>query len=451
MSISERTARRNNNITICESNLHCDGVKVLKKINKDTIIFDETPMCCLQSIPNRQDAICCSYCFRFIGTIDIQLKILKKEIKRQDVITYINQINENDNNNNNNNDNFILTRNILPCQSNCGTLYCNEYCRDEHMKKSHKYLCTGNINEEDADNNCLFQFILHSIETNEIFLLVGDVFARILCDIDEGKSIENSLKPWLGYCRNRWEDVAISNDTDQIPEEFAETLKSLTLESWELLCDAFDLKSKKLDKILDEDFMSRTIGMFEQNNVGVRLINPILNYIKKLNDDSELIESMLDDIKEISNNLESIDDCEWEDVDDDDDENNDENDNQNLNEEVLSKSIFDRVPTNPKLIELEEILKDDGEENIFPPLDGTAFYKTICKINHSCNPNCIVKYKTDVVHGLVAQVIALNDIEEGEELVQSYIDQSLDIDSRQAALRDYGFECHCIKCIEERR
>ena len=431
-------------ITVYKSNLHSDGVKVLKKINKDDVIFYETPMCCLQSIPNRQDAICCSFCFRFIGTVDMQLNILKKEITRQDVITYVN-----DNNNDNDNDNkdLILTDRIIPCQSNCGTLYCNENCRDEHMKKSHKYLCTGYIDEKDADNNCLFQFILHSIETNEIFLLVGDVYARILCDIDEGKSIENAMKPWLGYCRNKWEDVAKTNDTDETAVEFAETLKKLTLESWELLCDAFDLQSKKLDKILDHDFMSRTIGMFEQNNVGVRLTNPILNYIKKMDDDSELIESMLDNIKQISKNLESLDDVEWEDV--EDDEENDDNDD-NKENEIENKSIFVRVPTNPKLIELEEILKEEGEENIFPPLDGTAFYKTICKINHSCCPNCIVRYNTDSVQGLVAQVIALNEIEEGEELVQSYIDQSLDINSRQAALRDYGFECRCIKCTEEK-
>lgn len=431
-------------IIVYNSSLHGDGVKTLKSIKKNDIIFKEVPMCCLQSIPNRQDAICCSYCHRFIGNINIQLKVLKKEISRQDIIDYTNQTTSN-----NHHINFMLSDTILPCQSNCGTYYCSEKCRDLHMVKSHKYLCTGNINDEDADSSCLVQFILHAIETNEIFLLVADVFARICCDIDNGQSVENAIKPWQGYCRNRWEAVATSNDTDQTPEEFADTLKSLTQESFELLYDALDLKSKNLESILDEDFMSRTIGMFEQNNVGVRLTNPVLTYVKKMDDssESEIIESMLEDVKEISKNLEE-DDCEWEDVGGDEEE-DEVTDDLNDKEKETPEVILETQPTNPKLIELMEILTNDGQDNIFPPLDGTAFYKTICKINHSCNPNCIVKYTSDPVHGLVAQVFALRDIDEGEEMVQSYIDQSMDIDSRQKALKDYGFECQCMKCISE--
>ena len=65
---------------------------------------------------------------------------------------------------------------------------------------------------------------------------------------------------------------------------------------------------------------------------------------------------------------------------------------------------FETEPTNPKLIELQEILISDGVDNIFPHLDGTAFYKTICKINHSCCPNCIVKYTSDPVHGFGADI-----------------------------------------------
>jgi len=438
-------------ITVYHSNLHGDGVKTLKKINKNDIIFKEKPMCCLQSIPNRQDAICCSYCYRFIGNINIQLKILKKEIDRKQLVNdYINDVNGS------NDSSEILSNVILPCQSNCGTLYCSEKCRDSHLIKSHKYLCTGNINDDDADSSCLVQFILHSIETNEIFLLVADVFARICCDIDDGLSVENALRPWQGYCRNRWEDVAKSNDTEQSPEEFADTLRTLTMESWELLCDAFDLKSKNLDTVLDEDFMSRTIGMFEQNNVGVRLTNPVLSYVKKLDDSSELIESILNDVKEISKILEEGGECEWEDVDDDANDDADDDadevgniDSLKLDEEVTSAGIFEKEPTNPKLIELQEILISDGVDNIFPPLDGTAFYKTICKINHSCCPNCIVKYTSDPVHGLLAQMVALRDIQEGEEMVQSYIDQSMDFKNRQNALRDYGFQCHCAKCTDE--
>jgi SET domain-containing protein len=62
---------------------------------------------------------------------------------------------------------------------------------------------------------------------------------------------------------------------------------------------------------------------------------------------------------------------------------------------------------------------------VFPPLDGTALYATHCKINHSCDPNVIVKYNSCEDRGLIAELHALKDILAGEELVQSYIDQSM--------------------------
>lgn len=98
---------------------------------------------------------------------------------------------------------------------------------------------------------------------------------------------------------------------------------------------------------------------------------------------------------------------------------------------------------------LDQLIEDNGgADTLFPPLDGTGFFMTTCKINHSCDPNVFVQYNQDPYLGLVLELVALKDIEEGEELVQSYIDQNLPTEKRQKALRDYGFQCRCHKCIE---
>ena len=73
---------------------------------------------------------------------------------------------------------------------------------------------------------------------------------------------------------------------------------------------------------------------------------------------------------------------------------------------------------------LQDLINSTGEENLYPPLDGTSFYTTICRVNHSCVPNVMVRYRVDPSHGLCAEMVALRDIEENEELVQSYIDQT---------------------------
>ena len=65
-----------------------------------------------------------------------------------------------------------------------------------------------------------------------------------------------------------------------------------------------------------------------------------------------------------------------------------------------------------------------GIDRVFPPLDGTAFYSLICKINHSCDPNVIAKYVMTTT-GLQAQLTSLKDIQPQEEFVQSYVDNTL--------------------------
>jgi len=51
------------------------------------------------------------------------------------------------------------------------------------------------------------------------------------------------------------------------------------------------------------------------------------------------------------------------------------------------------------------------------------------------------------------EVIATRDIEEGEEVNLCYLDdaEDLDLEARQAALRDfYLFECACERCQQEK-
>ena len=108
-----------------------------------------------------------------------------------------------------------------------------------------------------------------------------------------------------------------------------------------------------------------------------------------------------------------------------------------------------------------EVIQGDDLDVIFTPLDGTAMYYTACKMNHSCHPNVIVRYTYSCSGGgnmarwgpnfpLVVQCTALRDIEEGDELCISYIQNDMSLDDRQEALENYGFTCNCSKCMNER-
>jgi hypothetical protein len=103
----------------------------------------------------------------------------------------------------------------------------------------------------------------------------------------------------------------------------------------------------------------------------------------------------------------------------------------------------------PPLEKLREFISEEEEETLFPPLDGTAFYLLTCKINHSCDPNIRIHYKSDSEKGLVLEMKAVKEIIKNEEFFQSYINQYNTKSDRQKALQDYGFICQCSKCANE--
>jgi hypothetical protein len=166
--------------------------------------------------------------------------------------------------------------------------------------------------------------------------------------------------------------------------------------------------------------------MFEQNNVGVRLISPVNSYINTLKPDS-LSSNILMTIAE--NISATLDEEDWEECSSSDCDSNCEEKEDEVEEEEEEEEEEEIIEESgdPNLDKLREILRNDGEDNIFPPLDGTAFYSTICKINHSCEPNVIVRYSIEGNggRGLIAQLTALRMIHPDEELLQSYIDQSM--------------------------
>eukprot|EP01009_Symbiontida_sp_KSa7_P007484 NODE_4356_length_350_cov_350.033223_g3755_i0.p1 GENE.NODE_4356_length_350_cov_350.033223_g3755_i0~~NODE_4356_length_350_cov_350.033223_g3755_i0.p1 ORF type:complete len:81 (+),score=8.23 NODE_4356_length_350_cov_350.033223_g3755_i0:75-317(+) len=69
-------------------------------------------------------------------------------------------------------------------------------------------------------------------------------------------------------------------------------------------------------------------------------------------------------------------------------------------------------------------------------------------MNHSCDPNVQVTYNHRNDETLV--VTALRDLEPGEELFISYIDESMEVDKRMQQLDEhYKFQCACTKCTAE--
>lgn len=469
-------------VEVFQSPLHADGVRSTRAMAAGQVIFVEKPHYFLQALPNRSSVLVCGCCARFLGSVGLQLKLLQKCVSREELLHGAGV------------GSFdplaLLSDQMIPCPAGCGEMYCSAVCRDAHWaQKGHKYLCTGQIGESQADTHPLIAFKIHAVQTNEIFLLVADIFAE-LCALYEshvvaGDCLRDDMASYIenyfhGFVRQRWWEAALP-PAGQSKAKFVKTLKQLVQDSYSMLIDVLPLEKFGLAQVLSEDYMARCIGMFEQNNVGVRLRSPVAMFVEQ----REVASLVLPELQAIAAMLdnETMDACEdddYEDMEDEGEEEGEEGDEALMDAPEASASLekssaqlsgvyYESKESDNNGDEEEEeaqeapvastgdaafdavrsLLAHYEEDNCLVPLDGTGFYFLTCKINHSCQPNCVVNYACHPQLGLVAHLTALRDIAPGEELVQSYVEQSLPLAERQKQLREYGFVCACPKCKQE--
>ncbi|KAI2778045.1 SET domain-containing protein [Daldinia loculata] len=70
------------------------------------------------------------------------------------------------------------------------------------------------------------------------------------------------------------------------------------------------------------------------------------------------------------------------------------------------------------------------------------------RINHDCRPNVFWRYS---VRSLTVEVIAMRDIEPGEEITQSYVPLGLSYEERKEDLKNWGFTCTCLLCASSQK
>ncbi|XP_074296125.1 histone-lysine N-methyltransferase ATXR2-like [Silene latifolia] len=284
-------------------------------------------------------------------------------------------------------------------------------CAARDWETCHSLLCTGEKSKASRPE-ALSKFLEHANNTNDIFILAAKAISMTLLKYkflkkahlrevgyitSNATTIDLSLlqKAWkpfsMGYKRRWWDCIALPEDVDKSDEvAFRRQIKEMAFESLQLLKEAiFDVDCAPLFSL---EIYGHIIGMFELNNLDLVVASPVEEYFL-----------YIDDLPGT----------------------------EKKKAEAVTRPILNAL--------------GDGYSIC---CKGTAFFPLQSCMNHSCCPNAKA-FKRDEDKDGQATIVAVRDIQRGEEVTVSYIDEELSCEERQRSLADYGFRCKCSKCSEE--
>lgn len=421
------------------------GVYADSDLKEEELLLKDQMLVGLQHSSNKIECLVCSFCFRFIGSVELQIgrRLYLQELgvsASQDCCQadYSSDDEEEDlgqcgSSSSGYQDKLPLPKGLtqslmngelslpysdkfsmppaVPCPGGCGeAYYCSKLCAESDWNSSHSLLCTGERSES-ISREALVKFIQHANETNDIFLLAAKAVASTILkyrklkvtqsegenkpNVSGSPSLSLLLEAWkpisVGHKRRWWDCIALPVDVESSDEnEFRMQIRELAFSSLQLLKEAiFDEECKPLFSL---EIYGHIIGMFELNNLDLVVASPVEDYFLYIDD----------------------------------------------------------LP-DPKKKEAEEItrpflvaLGDDYSVCC----QGTAFYPLQSCMNHSCSPNAKA-FKREEDRDGQATIIAVKPICKGEEVTISYVDEDLLLEERRALLVDYGFKCKCPRCVEE--
>ncbi|KAG7382709.1 SET and MYND domain-containing protein 5 [Phytophthora pseudosyringae] len=199
---------------------------------------------------------------------------------------------------------------------------------------------------------------------------------------------------------------------------------------------------RSCSSVLSFEFFTAQIGLFEMNNISMEVDHPFHAFIDILDPDVQNEVAAGDpghtdgQTNSMSPRLQPL---------------------LNAEDQALMASVrrvLNWEEERLQVLQAQERLERNGDNMDdplmplgYPSIEGTALFPIICTMNHSCDPNCTVLYtKNGDGH-----VVAIRDIQKGEELCICYIDVDMDVQMREANLREYKFKCFCSRCVQERQ
>eukprot|EP00903_Cladosiphon_okamuranus_P012228 g11468.t1 len=514
------------------------GLFAVRAIPAGATVLTERPLVGMQSVDNAQNVTVCRNCLGFAGDVISQLEVLSG-VPRQDCLE--GYLRRKPTKGHNKAEQRGQLSGLCCCLEGCGEVYCSASCRSEHWSRGHCLLCVGPVPEESAQDHPLIKFRVHAMQTNEIFLLVGEVLAQIAVAFSKDPSTANTADsncdseklaaaraPFADFVQEPWWDVAVPRDAVDAAAGTAgaasasaaslpDTLRALCEESSALLRRAFALAlgplPAPLEQALSAERFARVVGMFEQNNMGIRAPSPIPGLLREfvgegkercaldvthdapsreiLRETADLVLEVLDEAQCVVVEDEEAEDDEEEDTmcyggqgegeesdgdggscctstpggeapDSDEEENaggviskccgGQRGEGDGDGGSCTSAQTGETSDSGEVVVEAARKTGSAAAANGGCCEDEVAGEKRTKKQRQQEDEDSGVHDGGgggEMADPLVAEVVLLEDVQAGDELTQSYVAKEMSLEERRKALEDYGFLCTCSRCLEE--
>ncbi|MCL7021521.1 hypothetical protein MKW94_016565 [Papaver nudicaule] len=439
------------------------GIYADSEFKEGDLVLKDQMLVGAQHSSNKVDCLVCSYCFRFIGSIELQigrklyLQQLGSSVRKEcDTETYSHiskkcrlddssdeeddshrtSHNEGSCSNSQQKETVPLPEEVLesllkgdvklpyadqfnlpssvPCPGGCDEAqYCSKFCADADWELFHSSLCTGK-NSVSSSRESILKFIEHANETNDIFILAAKAISSTISRYKKLKEAQTEQQ-----VRFTGQNGIDSSGFSFLLEAWKPMSMGYKRRWWDCValpddvdsCDeaSFRMEIKELafqslDLLKKAIFVKECAPLFS-----LEIYGQIIGMFE-LNNLDLVVASPVEDYFLYVDDLPD-----------------------------KEKEEAERI-TRPFL----DALGDDYSASC----EGSAFFPLQSCMNHSCCPNAKAFKREEDKDGQ-ATIIALRPISKGEEVTISYIDEDLPFEERQALLADYGFRCKCKKCRGE--
>jgi len=266
-----------------------------------------------------------------------------------------------------------------------------------------------------------------------LFLLAAQVIARIIMHRKHSGSKDGTDIISMFHHRIWWEVVNL--DCGFAVDELKKMLQdSLTLLQQALLHPILaQIPNAPIEDVFTFDFYARLMGLLEINDNSIDIDSPLHTYHAKLRDLKQHEQKLA--LKSLTPVIERLEQLKQE----------EENEGENGDEEMMGDEPVGVVDVDVDVdnkVSDEDMEDDQEDEPIIPRFTGLGLFPTEAMLNHSCEPNCTIKFPVNHL----AHIVATKDIRKGEEILHCYIENKQPVEDRQYDLYEYGFTCNCPKC-----